>query len=396
MREGVRTSIFDCGPTKYYDYPTGRVLPVDTDIFVTMKKWAHTVPEIGYTSTWYRQDVPAPTERIESLALGLKITDKVGGIEAIYPEHIKYLQAIGEVVTGRPRETAYICGSQCITPPLTLDRRSASETVERAARRVGKFYVASMMTIGLNTPVTLAAAMTMMAAEILGGMVAVFTQDSEADISGRALASAVDMRNAQVTYATADCTIVNLGVKELFDAHFGGHLRVDNFFTAAAKRPGLQAVAECFAAAERFARLQGVSDVAYPGVGTLDNNGTGSPTQAVLDLEIRKGQFMGRGVTTDDVAIPFAEICERVQREKDFLATDHTLEHFRELRASSIFRTDDPAAGGWAGDEKAILDRCDEMWRERLEAYAPPQLPDDKLKALDEIVAAARRELLGG
>jgi len=394
LRQGVRTSVFDCGPTRYYDYPTGRVLPVDTEIFMTMKKWAQTVPEIGYTSTWYRQDVPPETERIESLVLGLKTTDKLGGIEAIYPEHIKYLQAIGEIVTGRPNETAYICGSQCMTPPLILDRRSAAEAVERAARKIRRFHVASMMAVGVNTPITIAGAMTMMAAEILGGMVAVFSLDPEADITGRMIASIIDMRNAQVTCAPSECMMINIGVKELFDAHFGRHMRVDDFFSTVAKRPGLQAVIECFAGAQRFARLRGLSGIGYPGVGTLDNGGVGSPTQAVLDIEIRKALFMAPSIAVDDESIPFAEICQRVQEEKDFLSSDHTLDHFRELHYSPIFRTDDPTAGAWAGDEKAMLEKCDEMWRESLKSYVPPQWPDDALKALDQVAADARKELL--
>lgn len=394
MRHGVRTSIFDCGPTRYYDYPSQQALPVDTRIFIEMKKWAHTVPEIGYTSTWYRQDVPPEIERVDSLVLALKHTDKVGGIEAMYPEHIKYLQEIGEILTGRPNETAYICGSQCITPPLIFDRRSAAETVERAVRKVRRYHVASMMAVGMNTPVTPAAATVVMAAEILGGMVAVFSQDCEADITGRALASVVDMRNAQVTSATVEATLINIAVKELFDTHFGGHLRVDSFFTPCAKRPGLQAVYESFAGAQRFAWLQGLSDVSYPGVGSLDNGGVGSPTQAVLDLEIRKSQFLPQQIAVDEESIPLAEICERVEAEKDFLTSDHTLAHFRELRSSPIFRTDDPGAGTWAGDEKAILDKCDEIWRVQLKSHTPPEWPEDKAKALEGVVARARRELL--
>jgi len=395
MRHGVRTSIFDCGPTRYYDYPSAMVRPVDTDIFIQMKKWAEVVPEIGYTSTWYRQDVPQEIERIDSLVLALKYTDKVGGIEAMIPAHIKYLIEIGEILTGRPNETAYICGSQCITPPLVFDRRSAEETVERVRRNVHRFHVASMMSVGMNTPVTPAAAIVAMAAEVLGGMVAVFVQDPEADITGRMLASIVDMRNAQVTSATVEATLINIAVKELFDTFWGGHLRVDSFFTVCAKRPGLQAVYESFAGGQRFARLLGLSDINYPGVGSLDNGGVGSPTQAVLDLEIRKSQFIPETIQVDEESIPFEEMCTLIEEEKDFLTSEHTLQNMRKLWSSRLFRTDDPATGQWAGDEKAILDECDRIWREQVETYTPLERPADQLKALDDVVARAKKELLG-
>ena len=96
-------SAFDCGPTTYYDYQSHRSVPVDTTIFIEMMKFAQATPEIGYISTWYRQDVPQAIERIESLILGLKHTDKVDGIEAIDPAAIKYLKEISEIVTAAAR-----------------------------------------------------------------------------------------------------------------------------------------------------------------------------------------------------------------------------------------------------------------------------------------------------
>ena len=395
MRHGVRTSVFDCGPTRYYDYPSGKVLPVNTDVFLTMKKWAEAVPEVGYISTWYRQDVPPEIERIDSLVLALKHTNKVGGIEAIIPAHIKYLIEIGEILTGRPNETAYICGSQCITPPLIFDHRSAEETVERVARNVKRFHVASMMSIGLNTPATPAAAAVTMAAEILGGMVAVYAQDAEADITGRMLASIVDMRNAQVTSATVEATLINIAVKELFDAFWGGHLRVDSFFTVCAKRPGLQAVYETFAGGQRFSQLNGLTNNNYPGVGTLDNGGIGSPTQAALDIEIRRSQFIPDSLKVNEETIPLAGMCRIIEEERDFLTCDHTLNHMRELWNSRIFRTDDPATGQWAGDEKSILDQCDQVWRDQLDTYTPLEWPEDQLSALDDVLTRAKKDLLG-
>jgi len=87
IREALKSkllmSAFDCGPTTYYDYAKQKPVPVDTDVFVTAKKFAQATPEIGYISTWYRQDVPQAIERIDSLVLALKYTDKVDGIEAI-------------------------------------------------------------------------------------------------------------------------------------------------------------------------------------------------------------------------------------------------------------------------------------------------------------------------
>ncbi len=397
MRQKLETeflmSAFDCGPTKYYDYKEKKVMPVDTKIFIEMKKFAQSTPEIGYISTWYRQDVHEKIERIDSLILGLKHTDKLDGIESIYPEQIKYLKEIGEIISDTPENTPYLAGSQCITSPLILDRRSAAEMVERVKRNINRYHIASMVTIGINTPVTLSGAIVIGAAEILGGMVVAFILDSDADISGRMISSVVDMKNGNVTYSGPEPAMVNIGVKELFDEFFGGHLWVEVFLSPYAKRPGLQAVSENFYGAHRCSKLIGNSDITYPGMGTLDNGGMGSPTQFMIDMEIRKSEFALKDkIAIDEKTLPFNEICDKVRKGEDFLESPHTMSHFRELWSSKIFLTE-PRTEVWAGDEKTILDKCDEMWRENVKNYNPPEWPKDKIKALDDLLVRAKKEL---
>jgi len=386
-------SAFDCGPTTYYDYRSQRCVPVDTEIFVTMMKLAQATPEIGYVSTWYRQDVPPTVERIASLVLGLQYTDKVDGIEAIDPPVIKYLQEISQIVTERPGDSSYLAGSECITSPLILERRSAADIVERKKCGIHRYHVASMPTIGVATPVTLAGSVVMAAGEILGGMAACYALDPESDLSGRAIALVADMRNGNSTSSGPEPTLVNLAVRELFDASWGGHLWVEVYFSPYAKRPGLQAVCENYYGMWRYSSLLGVPAVPYPGMGALNSGGTGCPVQLMLDKEIRRSQFAMRlPIATDEEHLPFAEICQRVESGKDFLGSDHTLRHCRELWTSPLFLTDRPDPKRWAGDEKAILDRCDAMWRENLKRYEPPRWPAEKIKALDGVLARAKRE----
>ena len=188
LQSRLLMSAFDCGPTTYYDYAQQKIAPVDTEIFTNVMKFAQATPEIGYISTWYRQDVPQEIERISSLVLALQYTDKVDGIEAIDPALIKYLQEISEIITGRPGDASYLAGSECITSPMILERRSAEDIIERTNEKIGRYHVASMPTIGISTPVTTAGAVVITAAEILGGMVACFVMDPESDLSGRAIA----------------------------------------------------------------------------------------------------------------------------------------------------------------------------------------------------------------
>jgi len=390
-------SAFDCGPTIYYNYKEKKTKAVDTRIFIEIMKFAQATPEIGYISTWYRQDVPPQTERIDSLILGLKHTHKVDGIEAIYPEVIKYLKEVSEIMTGRAGDASYLAGSECITSPLILEKRSAEDIAERARLGIKRYHVASMPTIGISTPVTIAGSVVMTAAEILGGMVACFVLDPESDLSGRAIALVVDMKNANNTASGPEPTLVNLAVKELFDTFWGGHLWVEVFFSPYAKRPGLQAVYENLYGLWRCSKLLGNPDIPYPGMGTLNNGGIGSPTQFMLDMEIRKSQFamnLKEKATIDETTLPFKEICEVTRDGKNFLSHEHTLKHFRQLWSSRIFLTENPTAGAWEGDEKSILDKCDELWRENIKNYQPPQWPEGKIKALEDVLEKAKKELL--
>jgi trimethylamine:corrinoid methyltransferase-like protein len=113
----------------------------------------------------------------------------------------------------------------------------------------------------------------------------------------------------------------------------------------------------------------------------------------MLDKEIRRSQNVMRlPIATDEDHLPFEEICATVEDRKDFLGSDHTLRHCRDLWTSPLFLTASPDPKGWAGDENAILDRCDAMWRENLKRYEPPQWPEEKIKALDAVLTQAKRE----
>jgi trimethylamine:corrinoid methyltransferase-like protein len=393
MQAKFLMSAFDCGPTTYYDYQNQRCVPVDTEIFITMKKLAQATPEIGYISMWYRQDVPQAIERIDSLVLGLKHTHKVDGIEAIDPPVIKYLKEISEIVTERPGDSSYLAGSECITSPLILERRSAEDIAARRDCGVHRYHVASMPTIGVSTPATIAGSVVMEAAELLGGMAACYAFDPEADLSGRAISLVADMRNGNSTCSGPEPTLTNLAVRELFNAFWGGHLWVEVLLSTYAKRPGLQAVCENYYGLWRYSKLLGDPTIPYPGMGTLNSGGTGCPVQLMLDMEIRKSQFAMRlPIVTDEEHLPFAEICEHVQTGKDFLNSDHTLRHCRELWNSPLFLTVSPDPKGWASDERAMLDRCNDMWRQNLKKYEPPQWPEEKLRALDGVLLRAKRE----
>jgi len=397
MQSEFLMSAFDCGPTQYYDYQAGKTVPVDTEILLKMMKFAEATPEIGYISTWYRQDVPQPTERLSSLILALQHTSKVDGIEAIDPRVIKYLVEVSEIMTGETGANCYLAGSQTLLGPLKVDQHAAADMLERHRVGVDRYHIASMPTAGVNTPVTPAAIIVIGAAEILGGLIAAYclAPDPDADLTGRMISTMMDMRTANASPAGPENIMVDMGVKKLFDDCFGGHLWTEVYFSPSTNHPGFQTVYENFYTAAGNARLSGLSFVPYPGMGTFANGGIGSPTQFMLDMEIRKSQFqLKEEISINEDTLPFDEICQTVANEDDFLQSDHTLDHFRDVWRSELFPPSPSYDLEAASDEERILDECEERWRANVAAWQPPEFPDDKLKALQDLLQRADEELL--
>ena len=385
---------FDCGPTTFYDYPNGKVKAVDSNVFATMLKFAQATKEIGYTSMWYRQDLPPEIERIDALRSAMDYTDKFAGIEAIYPEVVKYHKEASEILTGDPKSSAYLAGSECMTMPLILESRSAEDILARKAANVNRYHVASMPTVGVSTPVTLAGSIVMGAAEMLGCMVVCWCVDPESDISGRMITLIADMRNGNSTTFGPEYTRYDNAVRQMFNGLWGGHCMVEVFFSPTARRPGLQAVFENWYGTECRRRWENDPAIPYAGMGTLHNGGLGSPTQFMLDMEIRKAGWAYKDeIVINEDTLNWEEVLKVTETKGNFLMSDHTLMHCRDLWSSDYFLSEDPFAGAWDGTEKAILDRCDAAWRANLEKWAPPTTwTEDQKKEMDKLVARAKKE----
>ena len=385
---------FDCGPTTFYDHRQSKVRPVNNEIFDMMMKFAQATPEIGYTSMWYRQDTPPMIERIDAIRRAMDFTNKFAGIEAIYPEVIKYLKEASEILTGAPKASTYLAGSECMTMPLILEKRSADDIVERKKRGVNRYHVASMPTMGVSTPVTLAGSIIMGAAEILGGMAVCWCVDPETDLTGRMITLVADMRNGNSTTFGPAYVQYDNAVRQIFNEKWGGHCMVEVFFSPTARKPGLQTVFENYYGTSCRRRWENDPDIPYAGMGTLHNGGLGSPTQLMLDMEIRKAEYAYKQeIVVDDETTNWDEVLKVTEEKGNFLTSDHTMRHFREMWGSDCFRSDDPFGGAWDGSEKAILDTCDEKWRANLEKWEPAEFwPADKIKAMDDVVARAKKE----
>jgi len=275
---------FSPGPTRYYDYDRKETIAVNTEIFKQMMMFADATPEIARIHPWFRQDVPQEIGGIENLILGLKLTKKVSGIDAINPKEVKYLVEISEIVTGRTGDSSYLAGSQCITPPLILGHRSAQEMLERAKWGVKYYYVATMVMVGVSVPVDLLSATVVAAGEVLAGLICAFAVNPEAVLTGTSATTVFDMASGNAAMNAPESALLDVAVKEVFDQRFGGHVSAHVRYAPNAKVPGLQAIYENSFGAMASARLLGLSPT-YGGNGNIAMGGWAHPCKRCLILK---------------------------------------------------------------------------------------------------------------
>jgi trimethylamine---corrinoid protein Co-methyltransferase len=233
---------------------------------------------------------------------------------------------------------------------------------------------------GGTSPVTLAGALTVGNAEILGGIV--LNQVLELGrpcIHNLGFAHVMDMRTGvAVTGGPENCLLAAAGAQ--LAAFY--NLPSASWMSSDAMLADSQSAAEKMMAALSHAAA-GVGLIW--GAGTLESELCISFAQTVIDDEII-GQVkrLLRGIEVNEETVA-ESLIEQVGPCGNYLSTDHTLDHFREeIWEPSIFCRDRRETWERKGSlplQEAAGRRAEEI----IDTVEPPALAEDKLKALDEI-----------
>ena len=119
-----------------------------------------------------------------------------------------------------------------------------------------------------------------------------------------------------------------------------------------------------------------------------------SPVQLIIDdqvTQIIKRCTDGVAVGDDDLAM---EEIMNIEPGSDFMSSEHTLRHCRELIRPDLFvpsTIDDWEAAG----RKDLYQRAVETYRDMKKNLAPPLLPEDIRKEMDRIARRADEHLAG-
>lgn len=243
---------------------------------------------------------------------------------------------------------------------------------------------------GASSPVTLAGALAQQTAEGLFGVaLAQLTRPGAPCVFG-SFTTPVDMRSGGPAFGTPEAVLATLAGGELARRYHlpyrgGGGLCSANALDS-------QAASE--SAMSLWATFLSGSHLVLHAAGWLEGGLTTSYEKLVVDAAmLRSFERIGRGVGLSDGEVAFDTMAEEGPGGM-FLATDHTVERFRSLWMSPLFRTQAYVTwqkqGGLRQDEVATTE-----WARVLESYEDPGIDADLDEELQAFVARRERELGG-
>lgn len=203
---------------------------------------------------------------------------------------------------------------------------------------------------------------------------------------------AFDLRSTITIYGSPEMILFHR-MSEQVNAYYRGWFPVGgtHYLFTTAKVPGIQAAVDK-AAGAGYAIACGCTHLGA--LGTIYLEQVFSPEQLVIDLEIRDWvQRLVRGVNAEsERPEEWVEMIRRGVEAGSFLASDWTLDHYREIYWLPKL-LDRAALGSWLRNPAdRIRDRAKQMARERMVESAF-RLPEPRSSQLEEIYEEAQRKL---
>jgi len=381
----------------FLDWPAGRRRLATREDLLRLVKMAHVLPEFRAVGLPLVDcTAPQEIEPILSRALVMKHTDKpFAGSEVIHASNVKYLVELADIeAEGKARNTG-VATCNFVIAPLRMARRACECVVEKFRFDI-PFIAGTMPISGLSAPGTVAGTAAVALAEVLGCFVVARALRPDLPVGAIVASGSLDMRTARACFGSPEATLQDVACSQVAHRIWGVRRVGPAYGYIDAKTPGIQATYE-----KLFKML-----IAFPFTGNIGGwEGLLSagqdycPTQHMLDGEIASSiHRFKRGIEVNAETLAL-EVVEEVGlgSGKSFLEHDHTAAHAR----SEFWMPELLERTRWRGEaeelaaERELLERADAKWRAAVERYEPPDIPAEKLRAIDEVVERARRDLLG-
>lgn len=266
--------------------------------------------------------------------------------------------------------------------PRQLDRPMAQGVIDFA--RWGQLTVVTpFCLLGAMAPVTVAGALSLQHAEALATIALAQLVNPGAPMMYGNFASNVDMKSGAPAFGTPEHIKATLGSGQLAR-------RLGLPWRSAAGTAGNMADAQ--AAAETAMSLWGTvmagATLVVHSAGWLEGGLTHGYEKLILDAEmVQIFAELCAPTAVDEAAMAFDAIAE-VEPGGHFFAAQHTMERFQ-TAFYEPFSSDWSNFGQWSENGAMPADmRATGIWKERLAAHVPVDLPGDRLAQLDAFIAA--------
>jgi trimethylamine--corrinoid protein Co-methyltransferase len=337
-------------------------------------------------------DVPHETADVHSLNIHLQNTSKPLMVLAYCPETVDFLFELmlakaGSVETLRERP-------MLLTYPTSLSplqfKPMDMETILQSCRYGVPVVANSLAISGATAPVTVAGTVLLASVEILAMVVMTQIFQPGTPVIGSVYTTSMDMATGNALLGNTESMLGRAAASQFIKNRFDIPVETFSFMTDSYLSDGQTMVEKSLMPA--LLDLAG-SDIQY-GAGRLGGATAASPIQLIIDDQLFSIiQKCNTEVVVNEDTLALQDILDNAP-EGNFVTTDHTLRYCRENIRPSLFVAD--SLDHWqTKGAKGLYERAVERYKELRMQLAPPSLPDDIRRDMNNVVKKADDHLVG-
>ncbi len=333
--------------------------------------------------------VDAKMQRIVTAATVAKFSTKCGSTEVWNEKELDLLIEIGTIVRGSfedyQKQPCFITAKETIDPLIFPEEDG--RILLMLAKRGLPCTIIPMPLSGMSSPVTIAANAVMGVAEVLGVMTALKVTVPEAKVAGGVISGTIDMKTTTARFAAPEAILQDLTMAQVFNRLYGQNFGIGTGYIDA-KVPGSQSLFEKYAKLLASISIRSFS----PAVGIINSGKRFCMEEAIAEIEIaRHLERLDRGFEINETTLA-EELINRVGIGGNFIAEEHTFEHFRDelFMPELLGGREYPALDEETANEMLQLAIAK---KNKILADCKYEIDPDRSKAIDEVVKKAEKVL---